>query len=90
MSIKDCTAVSVRPCNVSEYHQMDVFVRIEQVEDGTIPRRDASWSHVTSLHASLHTYGFHDRRPKLSVTFHLGVSAMNMTTSLTCRIKAGR
>lgn len=69
MSIENGTTVNVRFFNLSEYHRMDLFVRIQQTEDPNTQLRDASFSHVTSLLVSFHLYGFNNSHGILSVTF---------------------
>lgn len=52
------TAGNVRFINFMEYHQADLFVRTERIEDLDVPLPDVSLSHVTYLRASFRMYGF--------------------------------
>lgn len=58
MSVKNGTTVNVHVLKVSDYHRTDLFARAEQIEDPHTPLRFASLSHLTSLGASFHMYGF--------------------------------
>lgn len=52
MFVENGTAVNDRVFNIADYHQTSLFLRIEQIEDPSIPLRDVSLSHVTAQHAS--------------------------------------
>lgn len=90
MSGENCIAVARCVLNVSEYHQTNLFVRIEQMEDPDIPLREDRLSHVTSLRPSFGMYGFDYFRGILLVTFHSRVTTDGMTTTSTCGMTVDR
>lgn len=52
MSVQSDTAVNDHVFNMSDYHHVNIFVRIRQIEDLNIPLCDADLSYVTSLRTS--------------------------------------
>lgn len=70
------------------YQQTD-FVRIEQIENPDNPPHAVSMSHVTSLCALFHMYGFYYSQGTLSVTFYHVLNAHDVTTSSTGGVTAG-
>lgn len=75
MFVKIGTSVIVPVTNITDYHETDLFVSIEQIEDPITPLRAGCLSHVTALWASISRYGFHYTSSILSVTFYPLVSA---------------
>lgn len=88
-SIENSIAVRFRVFNMSDYHQKDLFVRVEQTENPDIPLRDVKLSHVPLLCASFRMYLFYYSRETLSVTFHHRVSAEYVTTLSTACTTVG-
>lgn len=58
ISAENGTAVNVRVFNVSNSHQVDLFVKMKQVEDRNILLCDASLLQVTFFRALFCLYGF--------------------------------
>lgn len=58
-------------------------MKIEQIEDPGLAQCDVSFSHVTLLQPSFCINGFHYSHGQLSVTFHPGVIADDLITTLT-------
>lgn len=58
MSVYNGINVKVCVFNVRDYHQVNLLVRIEDVEDPVIPLCDVGLPHVTSLRALFHMYRF--------------------------------
>lgn len=79
-SVENDTAVSFHVFNVSEYHQPDLSVRIEQTKGPVIRLLDLSLPHDTSLHTTFRMYGFNYSCGTFSFPFHPGVNAEYATT----------
>lgn len=58
VTVKHSTAVKFCIFNVNDYHQAELFARIDHIDDPDIPLRDASLSPVPSLRDSFGIYGF--------------------------------
>lgn len=80
ISAENVNAGSARVFNVNDYHQIDIFLGIEQIEDPNSLLHDVSLSHVASLRASVHVHGFSYPHCTWSVIFHSSVSARVVTT----------
>lgn len=74
ISVENGIALSVRVFNVKDYHQTNLILRIEQIEDLNILLGDFSLLQVTTWRAAAHMYGFGYFRGILSVPFHPGLS----------------
>lgn len=57
MSVKTCTAATFLVFNVCDYHQLYLFVRIEQIIDSYIQLCSVSLLQATRFHASFYIYG---------------------------------
>lgn len=75
--------------NVKDYHQADLFARIEPTEDPDITLYDVSHSKVTFFHALFSMYGCDYCRNTLFVTFHPGVYTKDVITHSTGGITVG-
>lgn len=89
-SAKEGVTVNVCVFSISDYHEVDWFVRTEQIEKHDITLRDTSLSRVTSLRALLSLYRFDYSRGTLSVFFHPRVRANNVIILFTCAMTGGR
>lgn len=58
ISVWSGTAVNVVMSKPSDYHETDLFVRIEKIKDLVIRLCDVSMSHVTLPCTALWIYGF--------------------------------
>lgn len=83
MSVETGTTANTILSNVSDDHQTDLFVRVEQINDQRISLRDGSISHMTSLRALFYMYGFDYSRETTSLAFHPKVSCYDVTTPST-------
>lgn len=77
---ESCTTVKVCVCNMNKYHQADLFVRKERVQDSDILLCDKSLSQVTSLRASFRMCGLAYSCDLVSVASHTPMGARDVTT----------
>lgn len=89
MSLENGTAFNVRVLKVSDLHQADLFVRLEQVKSPDIPQGDVSLSPLNSLQTSFRLYGFDYSSGTISVTLHPVMSVVDLTTPSTDGMKLG-
>lgn len=75
------TAASIYALIMSDYHHTYLFSRIEQAESPAIQLHDESLLQVNSMGTLFLMYFFHYCRGTLSVTFHLRLSAEDVTTT---------
>lgn len=68
---------------MNSYHQVNLFVKIEQTANLDILLRDVSLLDMTYLSASLRTYSFDCSQDNLFVTFRLSVNAKDMSFCIT-------
>lgn len=78
--LEDGFIVNVSIFYVSNYHQADLFVQRNQIEDVYILPCDISLFLVTSSRAFFCMYGFDYSSGTLSVSFHPGMGADDVTT----------
>lgn len=90
MSAENGTTANVGAFIVRDYHQVDLLVRIGRIEYPDIRLRDVNLSHLTSLRTLICMYGSDYRRSRLTVTFHSGLSADDVTTLSTGGMTVGR
>lgn len=82
MSVENANAVNVRVQNISDYQQMDVFVRIVQIENPDFPLCNVCLSHVVTRRTYFRMYDFDLSCGTRSVIFHAAVSSDDVTMPL--------
>lgn len=75
ISFRNGTAAEVRFFNVSEDHQTELFVKIEQIDNSDIPQRSVGSSHIILFCAPFGICGSDYFRSTILVTFHPWVNA---------------
>lgn len=81
-SVQNGTAAKDLVSNLSDFHQVDFFVKIDNIEEPEIALSNGSLSDITLLHLSFCIYGLDYLYSILSVTSEHLVSAKNVTTLL--------
>lgn len=78
--VENGTTLLVRLFSESDYDKVDLFVRIDHIEDLQTPQRDVSLLDVTLSRTPFHMYGFDYFRVTVSVTFHSEVCVDEVIT----------